>query len=129
MVPELIVQYCVTLDLMSQIFLHLGNTGSAMNMLTRGIRETVQIKGDFRQRADWKEATNIQKQLKLARLRHPDPVVRPTRVIDPSLQVYGSWTRLHAKRPVKKEILERQGHTCFIWNGQFIHVELLIIAN
>ncbi|KAL1686502.1 hypothetical protein GGG16DRAFT_117825 [Schizophyllum commune] len=118
MVPELIVQYCVTLDFMSQIFLHLGNTGSAMSMLTRGIRETVQIKGDFRQRADWKEATNIQKQLKLARLRHPDPVVRPTRVIDPSLQVYGSWTRLHAKRPVKKEILERQGHTCFIWNGR-----------
>ncbi|KAL1746866.1 hypothetical protein HDZ31DRAFT_12342, partial [Schizophyllum fasciatum] len=118
MVPELIVQYCVALDLMSDIFLGLGNSGNAMNTLTKGIRETCNIKGDFRRRADFKAATSVEKQAKLAQMRHPDPVARPTGVMDPRMQVYGSWTRLHAKRPVKKELMERQGHTCFIWKSR-----------
>ncbi|TRM62013.1 hypothetical protein BD626DRAFT_361460, partial [Schizophyllum amplum] len=117
-VPELVVQFCVSCELMSQIFLYIGNTGSAMSVLSKGIRETISIPGDWRRRRDFKDATDMRKQVDIGQLRHPDPKSRPTHISDPRLQVWGSWTRLHAKRPVKKELMERQGHTCFIWKSR-----------
>ncbi|TFK63782.1 hypothetical protein BDN72DRAFT_802956 [Pluteus cervinus] len=112
--PALTEQIVRGMDISSQIYLRLGNTGSAVHRRWCANASTVNLPKTH-QTSALKRYLNIGAMPMLIELRHPDPrVCAKAKVTNVELQVRGSWLKLDAKDPQKK--MARFGFASFIWN-------------
>jgi hypothetical protein len=97
---------------MEKIFRELGNTGSANE---RRWHSTTLVPDHLRTAEMRKIHPNI-KFDPVYKLRHPDPkLVATVAVTDPSLQVLGSWLKVHVKKT--GGITSRMGFASFVFEG------------
>ncbi|KIY49786.1 hypothetical protein FISHEDRAFT_40769, partial [Fistulina hepatica ATCC 64428] len=114
--PEMSRQISNAMTFASDIFLALGNTGASVDRRWMASYES----GHFPQEHFDKLALMNQRgsMSTMMQFRHPDPERSPgQRLSHARLQVWGSWLRLHVKRPPSGS-LDRFGHTCFIWKSR-----------
>ena len=115
--PELTYRRSSGHALMSEIYLSLGNTGTATHRLWTGNNIIYSLPASH-QTSRITTAANQNKVIDLLQLRHPDPhLTARLEVKEPELQVLGSWKKLHVKAPPEK-LLHRYGVSCFIWKSK-----------
>ncbi|KAF9465693.1 hypothetical protein BDZ94DRAFT_1296211 [Collybia nuda] len=113
--PELTYQRLRACSISSDIFLSLGNTGAAMQRLWNANSSTLGLPpAHHTPRIRTKK--DREKIATLITLRHPDPSLTSSLTLkDPSLQVRGSWLKLHIKNQLRT--LSRFSFATFIWNS------------
>jgi hypothetical protein len=114
--PELTYQRLRAHSLASDIFYSLGNTGAAAHRLWSGNASTSNMPASHHTPRIRPQADQEQLQ-KLIQLRHPDPSLTASLALkDPTLQVRGSWLKLHIKG--QPRALSRFSFASFIWNSK-----------
>ena len=102
------------------IFMDLGNTGTAMHRSWQGfhkVLQTIEDTGLDIEHAHLEALDNHKPNAvdDLISLRHPDPaLVTKQEIKDPRLQVMGSWKKI---TNLGKGISSRQGFSSFVWNS------------
>ncbi|KAJ7032600.1 hypothetical protein C8F04DRAFT_1107341 [Mycena alexandri] len=111
--PELRMFRARALCLASELFLGLGNTGTATTRRFAAASTLQPLTPELT------TIVNMPLLAKLHQTRHPDPQkVLASEVQSPALQVRGSWKRLNIAKP--GGVTEgRENFACFIWNSQF----------
>ena len=103
------------------IFMDLGNTGTAMHRSWQGfhkVLQTIEDTGLDIEHAHLEALDNHKPNAvdDLISLRHPDPaLVTKQEIKDPRLQVMGSWKKI---TNLGKGISSRQGFSSFVWNSR-----------
>lgn len=116
--PDLIaisVQYAKAAAEVATIFKDLGNTGTAVH---RRWAAEMLIPSNHRTREPAIDRTILKEDATraLTQFRHPDPaMVHRSQVVDPSLQLLGSWKKLKVKKSAGPG--RRMGFSGFIWDG------------
>lgn len=122
--PDYYLQRLTSLCLASDVFLAVGNTGSAVHR--RWVAD--EIFGLLPQHLKLPQTLKLSPLLgsDILRLRHPDPESSP--VERPSFQLYGSWQKISVRRPsafssrMRSAVLALDGALpyfyLFAWNSQ-----------
>ncbi|KAJ7164515.1 hypothetical protein C8R46DRAFT_953190 [Mycena filopes] len=116
--PPLSFLNSAALCLASDIFASLGNSGTAAVRRWEAQITTVSLP-EWHQTVELKRLLDLRIMDKLLDFRHPDPKTTINATVTvPSLQIRGSWKRLHVAKP--GGVTDgREDFASFIWNGHF----------
>ncbi|THH26623.1 hypothetical protein EUX98_g7570 [Antrodiella citrinella] len=111
------LQRITTLDTWGNIFLSLGNTGSALARKWASHTTTVSLPPQVDEKS-LKKMVNADETRRLSALKHPDAALSPKLELkNKDLQIMGSWKKVEIPKAVAIE--PRMGFCSFVWKSRF----------